>query len=181
MREPWWLVVLVAGIGLAQWYYRAKARERSSKSPSRRPARPDATARPARVVPQQPRATQPVITQDEIREVLRRRMGAEWERQQQRVRAHVLEQERKLAAQLKNAQQTRSFEELKNLHRASRQSADQAYAMLDEVRGQVRCCPPRSVAPMRSWTLSAAAADPTKGTCGVPSTGSTRTGRPSAR
>jgi chromosome segregation ATPase len=64
-------------------------------------------------------------------------MGAEWERQQQRVRAHVLEQEKRLAAQLKNAERTRSFEELKNLHRASRQRADQAYEMLDEARGQV--------------------------------------------
>ena len=80
--------------------------------------------------PSQPTPS-PIVAE---REVLLRRLGAEWVREQERVRQEVLRQEAALAARLRQAQSSVDFEVLRDMHTASRQTADHAKRLLDQAR-----------------------------------------------
>ena len=91
-----------------------------------RPARAPRVYAPATPVPGR--------TPAQVRAVLQRQLGQAYADEQERVRLHVLEQERKVAARLARAQRLLDFEELKALHTESRQTADHAYRLMDQAR-----------------------------------------------
>jgi hypothetical protein len=74
------------------------------------------------------------LSEAQVRAILKRALGATWEAEQQRFRAQVLEQERKIAARLRQAQRSLDFAELRSLHEQSRQTADLAYTSLGSAR-----------------------------------------------
>jgi len=125
---------LMIVLGLAMILSPLIARNRARNRPSnRRRSRPSqAVRRPSAPSPPKQRAAKPDHAQ--TRAILQRRLGAQWEAEQQRIRNRVLEQERKIAARLRQAQQQRDFEELTGLHGQSRQTADLAYVTMDSAR-----------------------------------------------
>jgi hypothetical protein len=74
------------------------------------------------------------LSEAQVRAVLERALGAVWEAEQQRIRAQVREQERRVAARLRQGQRELDFAELRALHEKSRQTADLAYGSLDAAR-----------------------------------------------
>jgi hypothetical protein len=98
------------------------------------PARPKKKKKPGSG--QQPaQGGQTLYTEAQVRAILEKALGTAWEAEQKRVRAEVREQERKVAARLKQHQRELDFAELRGLHEKSRQTADLAYAMLGDARG----------------------------------------------
>ncbi|GAA3294269.1 hypothetical protein Dvina_50455 [Dactylosporangium vinaceum] len=126
---------IIFGPILARNQIRQKSRPRKRR-PRNRQAPPARPIQPPHVPQQQPvRPAKPAKpNQAQTRAILQRRLGVQWEAEQQRLRARVLEQERKIAARMRQAQQQRDFEELTGLHSQSRQAADLAYATMDSAR-----------------------------------------------
>lgn len=104
----------------------------------RPPAPPAATPPPSPVLRSTPASNPvpilPIVSEAKVQEVLRRRVGQEWEREQAKVRAHVLQKEQEIAARLRSVQNEYHFEQLKNLHHQSRQTADHAYRLQGDAR-----------------------------------------------
>ncbi|MFI1994406.1 hypothetical protein [Actinoplanes sp. NPDC020271] len=82
-----------------------------------------------------PGGGQTLYTEAQVRAILEKALGAVWEAEQKRVHAQVKEQERKVAARLRQHQRELDFAELRGLHEKSRQTADLAYTMLGDARG----------------------------------------------
>jgi hypothetical protein len=76
----------------------------------------------------------PGRTPTQVRAVLQRQLGQAYADEQERVRLHVLRQEKKVADRLARAQRLLDFEELRTLHTESRQTADHAYRLMDQAR-----------------------------------------------
>jgi hypothetical protein len=76
-----------------------------------------------------------LYTEAQVRAILEKALGAVWEAEQKSVRAQVKEQERKVAARLKQHQRETDFAELRGLHEKSRRTADLAFTMLGDARG----------------------------------------------
>ncbi|MEU4623525.1 hypothetical protein AB0G04_26570 [Actinoplanes sp. NPDC023801] len=104
------------------------ARSRPARS---RPARKNTSGRPDRQSSPNRAAG---LSEAQVRAILERALGAVWEADQQRIRAQVREQERRVAARLRQGQRELDFAELRALHEKSRQTADLAYASLDAAR-----------------------------------------------
>jgi hypothetical protein len=108
-----------------------------SKSPQPRRAQPP-SARPAYRSPAQrppapARTPSAAATEHQIaraRVVFQKRIGAAREAEQERIRQQVLSQERRIADRLARAQREHDFEELRSLHRGSRETADLAYTAM---------------------------------------------------
>lgn len=118
---------------------------RRRSGPSRPPAKPQRAvvrSKPSRPPSPRPPASRPQpapnraagLSEAQTRAILKRALGAVWEAEQERLRAQVLEQERKIAARLRQGQRDLDFVELRSLHEKSRQTADLAYASLDGAR-----------------------------------------------
>lgn len=119
-------VVLVIAIGLA-----LASSGSSRPRPSYPPTPPASTYAP----PPTPAPTYVVpITAEEIQSTLQRRLGYEWQKQQEATRTRLLDQEARVNRRLQVAMQTYQFEELKALHRQSYQTADLVYAQLQQAR-----------------------------------------------
>jgi hypothetical protein len=97
-----------------------------------RPSRPPVHKRPPRRQQSSNRATG--LSEAQVMAVLERALGAVWQAEQERLRGQVREQERKVAARLRQGQRDLDFAELRGLHEKSRQTADLAYASLDGAR-----------------------------------------------
>lgn len=137
------LLLVLAGAG-AMWFFRS-----NNRPPQQRPgrevvhygrsqqvvvARSKKSRKPA--VRQQPaHGGKTLYTEAQVRAILEKALGAVWEAEQNRVRAQVKEQERRVAARLKQHQRELDFAELRGLHEKSRQTADLAYTMLGDARG----------------------------------------------
>ncbi|GAB2587980.1 hypothetical protein Aab01nite_49380 [Paractinoplanes abujensis] len=95
-------------------------------------------ARPARRRKKKPAPApgggQTLYTEAQVRAILEKALGAVWEAEQKRVHAQVKDQERKVAARLRQQQRELDFAELRGLHEKSRQTADLAYTMLGDAR-----------------------------------------------
>jgi hypothetical protein len=102
-----------------------------SSQPSRKKAKKKKTS-PARQ--QQPANRAAGMSDAQVRAILKRALDATWLAEQDRLRAQVLEQERKIAARLRQGQRELDFTELRTLHRSSQQTADLAYASLGGAR-----------------------------------------------
>ncbi|MFI5844853.1 hypothetical protein ACIA8K_34650 [Catenuloplanes sp. NPDC051500] len=76
-----------------------------------------------------------LYTEAQVRAILEKALGAVWEAEQKSVRAQVKEQERRVAARLRQHQRESDFAELRGLHEKSRQTADLAFTMLGDARG----------------------------------------------
>lgn len=100
------------------------------------PSRPKAKKKrkPAPARPQQPANRASGLSEAQVRAVLKRALDATWLAEQDRLRAQVLEQERKIAARLRHNQRELDFAEMRTLHRKSQQTADLAYASLGSAR-----------------------------------------------
>jgi len=112
-------------------------RRRGPSGPPTKPERAVVRSKPSR--PPAPRP-QPApnraagLSEAQARAILKRALGAVWEADQQRLRAQVLEQERKIAARLRRGQRDLDFVELCSLHEKSWQTANMAKASLDGAR-----------------------------------------------
>jgi hypothetical protein len=124
-----------------------RGHRRSTRPPARPgtavvPRRPSGAA--VRNKPSRPRKSRPQpapasnraagLSAAQTRAILERALGAVWEAEQERIRAQVREQERRIAARLRQGQRALDFIELRSLHEKSRQTADLAYASLDSAR-----------------------------------------------
>jgi len=115
---------------------------RGSSRPPAKPQRAVVRSKPSRPPASRPPASRPQpapnraagLSKAQTRAILERALGAVWEAEQERLRAQVLEQERKIAARLRQGQRDLDFVELRSLHEKSRQTADLAYASLDGAR-----------------------------------------------
>jgi hypothetical protein len=97
--------------------------------PAARPAPRPPAQRPSTPV----RASHSTATDHQIaraRVVFQQRIGAAREAEQERIRQRVLDQERRIAERLSRAQREYDFEELRSLHRSSRETADLAYTVM---------------------------------------------------
>lgn len=84
--------------------------------------------------PPSPRPVVRSMPPAQVREVLVRRLGEEWEREQAAVREEVIAQERQIAVQLQRALAIHTFDSLRNLHRASYLTADHAWTLMNTAR-----------------------------------------------
>jgi len=128
-------LIVVVGV-LASLFARKKqppARPRPPVAPSR-PPRPKAKKKPKPKQPQQPVNRAAGMTDAQVRAILKRALDATWLAEQDRLRAQVLEQERQIAARLRQGQRALDFAEMRTLHRKSQQTADLAYASLGGAR-----------------------------------------------
>lgn len=127
--------VILLAVKLAQSAVRS-----SSRNVRQQPTYTQATyTRPRPAAPPPPRVSTPARsaprrTPTQVRAVLQRQLGQAYADEQERVRLHVLLQEQKVAARLAQAQGLHHFEELKTLHKKSRQTADHAYRLMDQAR-----------------------------------------------
>ncbi|GLW32867.1 hypothetical protein Areg01_58050 [Actinoplanes regularis] len=140
------LVLIGICVALAAWVNRGN--QRSVQGPTRprggpavgyQPHRPATKQRskPARKSgpPAGPAPNRAVgLSKAQTQAVLKRALGAAREAEQQRLRALVLEQERRIAARLRQGQGALDFAELRALHEKSWQTADLAKASLDGAR-----------------------------------------------
>lgn len=104
--------------------------------PARPPARPRKKSKPIR--PRQARDHAAGLTEAQARAIIEKALGAVWEANQERLRAQVREQERKVTARLAKSQQALDYAELRALHQKSRQTADLAYESLGSARAMER-------------------------------------------
>lgn len=105
------------------------AGNRSPQPPAARPA-----YRPPAPRPSVPARNPPAIAADQqiarARVVFQQRIGSAREAEQERIRQQVLSQERRIAERLGQVQREYDFEELRSLHRRSRETADLAYTAM---------------------------------------------------
>jgi hypothetical protein len=127
------LILIALAMVLSPFVARTHTRTRMRRQSRQRPARSKSPARRA-AAPAPPSRRPAKVNTAQTRAILQRRLGAQWEAEQQRIRERVLEQERKIAARLRQAQRTLDFEELTALHTKSRQTADLAFATMDSAR-----------------------------------------------
>jgi hypothetical protein len=99
-----------------------------------RPSRPKAQKKPSPARRQQPANRAAGMSEAQVRAILKRALDATWLAEQDRLRAQVLDQERKIAARLRQGQRELDFAEMRSLHRRSQQTADLAYASLGGAR-----------------------------------------------
>jgi hypothetical protein len=104
--------------------------------PARPPARPRKKSKPVRPKPVRNHAAG--LTEAQARAIIEKALGAVWEADQERLRAQVRAQERKVAARLAKSQQALDYAELRALHQKSRQTADLAYESLGSARAMER-------------------------------------------
>jgi hypothetical protein len=97
------------------------------------PPQPVPTYIPPPPVYRPPAYTPPSQTA-QVARILQQRLGVAYAAQQERVRLYVLQQEQTIAARLARAQGIHDFEELRLLHNQSRQTADQAYVLMDQTK-----------------------------------------------
>jgi len=140
------LLLIAIGVAVAAWLKRGNNQPPSGTTRPRgrivvrnQPHRPAAKRRtkPARKSAPPPGSAPnraAGLTTAQTQAVLRRALGAVREAEQQRLRAQVLEQERKIAARLRQGQRALDFAELRALHEKAWQTANLAKASLDGAR-----------------------------------------------
>jgi hypothetical protein len=125
------LIVAVAALILIVVVWLFLAGGDSPRPPAPRPSyRPPTQPVPSRAAA--PVSTAAVADRQiaRARVVFQQHIGSAREAEQERLRQQVLEQERRIAARLSQAQREYDFEELKALHRRSRETADLAYTAM---------------------------------------------------